>query len=49
MKLRDPELVSISDVFDCGRHGRIRTCSPRIRNPMLYPFVLRAPDLSITF
>ena len=25
-----------------GRHGRIRTCNRRIRNPMLYPFELRA-------
>ncbi len=25
-----------------GRRGRIRTCNPRIRNPMLYPFELRA-------
>src|SRR5262249_764709 len=23
--------------------GRNRTCNPRIRNPMLYPFELRAP------
>jgi hypothetical protein len=26
-----------------GRRGRNRTCNPRIRNPMLYPFELRAP------
>jgi hypothetical protein len=25
-----------------GRRGRNRTCNPRIRNPMLYPFELRA-------
>jgi hypothetical protein len=25
-----------------GRPGRNRTCNPRIRNPMLYPFELRA-------
>ncbi len=25
-----------------GRRGRTRTCNPRIRNPMLYPFELRA-------
>src|ERR1700733_12312013 len=25
-----------------GRRGRIRTCNRRIRNPMLYPFELRA-------
>ena len=27
---------------DSGRPGRSRTCNPRIRNPMLYPFELRA-------
>ena len=27
-----------------GRPGRSRTCNPRIRNPMLYPLELRAPD-----
>jgi hypothetical protein len=27
---------------DCGRRGRNRTCNPRIRNPVLYPFELRA-------
>ena len=26
-----------------GRRGRNRTCNRRIRNPMLYPFELRAP------
>ena len=25
-----------------GRRGRTRTCNRRIRNPMLYPFELRA-------
>ncbi len=25
-----------------GRRGRNRTCNRRIRNPMLYPFELRA-------
>jgi hypothetical protein len=28
---------------EVGRRGRNRTCNPRIRNPMLYPFELRAP------
>src|SRR6202022_4029964 len=28
--------------LNCGRRGRIRTCNRRIRNPMLYPFELRA-------
>ena len=27
---------------EIGRRGRIRTCNRRIRNPMLYPFELRA-------
>jgi hypothetical protein len=26
----------------CDRRGRNRTCNPRIRNPMLFPFELRA-------
>ena len=26
----------------CGRRGGIRTCNRRIRNPMLYPFEIRA-------
>ena len=33
-----------------GRRGRNRTCNPRIRNPMLYPFELRAlKRLSVSF
>ena len=31
----------------CGRRGRNRTCNPRIRNPMLYPFELRAPSTGV--
>ena len=29
-------------ILIAGRPGRNRTCNPRIRNPMLYPFELRA-------
>src|SRR5208282_2680677 len=29
-----------------GRRGRTRTCNHRIRNPVLYPFELRAHGLS---
>src|SRR5690606_15226701 len=29
-------------VWQCGAPGRIRTCDPRIRNPVLYPAELRA-------
>jgi hypothetical protein len=32
---------------DAGRPGRIRTCNHRIRNPMLYPFELRAPGQNL--
>jgi hypothetical protein len=31
-----------------GRRGRNRTCNPRIRNPMLYPFELRALNQKFT-
>ena len=35
----------VSTVWGFGRRGRNRTCNPRIRNPMLYPFELRARSL----
>jgi hypothetical protein len=36
---------SKSEIFrGYGRRGRNRTCNPRIRNPMLYPFELRARE-----
>lgn len=31
----------------CGAPGRIRTCNPRIRNPMLYPVELRALFITV--
>ena len=33
----------LSQLIDSGRRGRNRTCNHRIRNPVLYPFELRAP------
>jgi hypothetical protein len=32
-----------------GRRGRTRTCNRRIRNPMLYPFELRAHIETVSF
>ena len=41
-----PPVVLLTSCILCGmesgRRGRNRTCNPRIRNPMLYPFELRA-------
>ena len=36
-------LMFVSSDYFYGRRGRNRTCNHRIRNPVLYPFELRAP------
>src|SRR2546429_9834943 len=40
------KIISLHSV-KIGRRGRTRTCNRRIRNPMLYPFELRAREKSI--
>ena len=44
---RKPSLVPLPEHADGegnGAPGRIRTCYPRLRRPMLYPHELRAPE-----
>ncbi len=47
---RMPALATVGGRRFLGRRGRNRTCNHRIRNPVLYPFELRARErLSVRF